>query len=342
MRNTSELGNYSDLLGQDRACWSPMPPTPGHISLCPLTHHYEWTATAVPERDGHVSPQAQGPQRQGQAGLRLNPLAQASSERRQAALGPGLCREHIWMGSGAGRDWRERAAQGKPVGRPGAKRRRRPSRGASPPCSPAGGARAQGRGGLGSRSPAGRGEGRTPAHRSVGGRGQSGGGKDRQSDTLPGTSAAMAEHAGRRCCLGWDFSTQQVSARARGRPGGAASSATPGGLSGDPGAWNPGPQPRARLPLGLPGDPAPPPGLDPGTPRKGVHPLSRGTHGHVAGKCPEGCGGPEGLARRHGHRLTGTRRSSATVNGGPDRRVDTQAEPVNCNQITARSFFFFF
>ncbi|XP_033258009.2 xylulose kinase isoform X4 [Orcinus orca] len=114
------------------------------------------------------------------------------------------------MGSGAGRDWRERAAQGKPVGRPGAKRRRRPSRGASPPCSPAGGARAQGRGGLGSRSPAGRGEGRTPAHRSVGARGQSGGGKDRQSDTLPGTSVAMAEHAGRRCCLGWDFSTQQV------------------------------------------------------------------------------------------------------------------------------------
>lgn len=157
------------------------------------------------------------------------------------------------MGSGAGRDWRERAAQGKPVGRPGAKRRRRPSRGASPPCSPAGGARAQGRGGLGSRSPAGRGEGRTPAHRSVGARGQAGGGKDRQSDTFPGTSVAMAEHAGRRCCLGWDFSTQQVSARARGRPGGAASFATPSGLSGDPGSWNPGPR-RGRASLsGFPG-----------------------------------------------------------------------------------------
>jgi hypothetical protein len=82
------------------------------------------------------------------------------------------------------------------------------------PHQPAGGARAPARLVTRVRSPVGRGKGRARA--SERGDSHAAGRTDRRA------SRAMAGHAARRCCLGWDFSTQQVPSLgpwpSRGRP----------------------------------------------------------------------------------------------------------------------------
>lgn len=126
------------------------------------------------------------------------------------------------------------------------------------PGPPAGGARARARLWLGSGSPAGRGEGRAPASAGVGARRQSRRGKDGRTRRCPST--AMAEPAARRCCLGWDFSTQQVPWKPRVPAGRGRLLRDAGRAGGDPGAANPGPSlGRASL-LGFPGIGRPLPG----------------------------------------------------------------------------------
>lgn len=78
----------------------------------------------------------------------------------------------------------------------------------------------------------------------------------RTRERAAGPSAAMAEPAAPRCCLGWDFSTQQVLSRPRVRAGRGRRLRATGRASGALGAGTPGPSP-GRTSLGLLGDPAP-------------------------------------------------------------------------------------
>ena len=81
MRHTSELGNYSDLLGQDRACWSPVPPTPGHVSLCPVTHHHDGQLLQYPRGTAMEVPRLRAPRETGTSRLKVE------------SSGPGVLRE---------------------------------------------------------------------------------------------------------------------------------------------------------------------------------------------------------------------------------------------------------
>jgi hypothetical protein len=116
------------------------------------------------------------------------------------------------------------------------------------PHQPAGGARAPARLVTRVRSPVGRGKGRARA--SERGDSHAAGRTDRRA------SRAMAGHAARRCCLGWDFSTQQVPSWAPGRAAGALALGRPAAAAPPPGVWprgascvpDPGPSRNAGAP----------------------------------------------------------------------------------------------
>lgn len=177
------------------------------------------------------------------------------------------------------------------VGRPGAKSRLMPSCGASPPRSPAGGARAQGGGGPGSGRWAGRGEGRarrvcalergdSPAAGRTDGTARRrilrGHGRARRSPLLPGLGLQHAAGIGAGPGTGW------------------LGPLPPRPRAGWRGPRRPNPGPRCeRFSLGLPRGPGTSARPVPRLSQKGGPPpqLLQGIRGHAAGKCP---GNPKG------------------------------------------------